>query len=263
MLLALLTFTGLAKATGAICAAAAGFSLKAKVSGKQVAERMVEDFQAMSKKLISTGTSGKDALLAICGYYDDTRNASREGAVADWEISPEATRGTKKDAKASGRNVVNTYLKGLQYLLWALENAQEVLLDAFSTVPSRIEGKTVDYTKRLGVIIEELRSTIRRKRTNIIVYTSEAGYLYLASMIEDLTLEEKAEMGIIENVSDSGERTGDKMQIGAVLKKLEAEQKVVARRSKDVASMIREIELTAMTENHMVIANHPITQDDS
>ena len=259
---ALVLFTGLAKVTGAICAVAGGFSQKAKVTGKLVAERMTEDFRFIAGELISTGTTGAAALLALCGYYDDTRKASIAGVVAEWENAVEATRGTLKDAKASGRNVVNTYLKGLQYLLWAVDNAPEVIKDAFSPAPTAITG-TIDFTKRLGVIIEELRSTIRRKRTNIIVYTSEIGYLYLASMIEELSLDERAEWGIIEKLNASGERIGDKAQIGTTLKKLEAEQKVVARRSKDVASMIREIELMAMTDNHMVQADHACTKDNS
>lgn len=262
MLLALVTFTAIAKVTGAVCAVAGGFSQKAKVTGKQVAERMTEDFRFMAGKLISTGTSGADALLAFCNYYDDVRKASIAGVVAEWEKAEEATRGKIKDAKASGRNVVNTYLKPLQYLLWAVENAPEVATDAFSATPTSIDG-TVDFTKRLAVVVEELRSTIRRKRTNIIVYTSDAGYLYLASMIDPLTLDERAEWGIIEKLDASGERVGDKVQIGKTLKKLEAEQKVVAQRSKQVASMIREIELTAMTDNHMVKADHECTKDDS
>ena len=254
MLLALVTFTGLAKATGAICAVAGGFSQKAKVTGKQVAERMTEDFRLIAGKLISTGTSGADALLAVCHYYDDVRRASIAGVVAEWENAVEATRGTLKDAKASGRNVVNTYLKPLQYLLWAVENAPEVATDAFSPTPTSIDG-TVDFTKRLAVVVEELRSTIRRKRTNIIVYNtvhpeSGVGYLYLASMIEPLTLDERAEWGIIEKLDASGERVGDKVQIGATLKKLEAEQKAVARRSKDVAAMIREI---AVSYTHLTL----------
>ena len=262
MLLALVTFTAIAKVTGAVCAVAGGFSQKAKVTGKQVAERMTEDFQLIAGKLISTGTSGADALLAVCHYYDDVRRASIAGVVAEWEKAEEATRGRIKDAKASGRNVVNTYLKPLQYLLWAVENAHEVAKDAFSPVPTSITG-TIDFTKRLAVVVEELRSTIRRKRTNIIIYTSEAGYLYLASLIEPLSLDERAELGIIEKLDDAGERIGDKAQIGKILKSLEAEQKVVARRSKDVASMIREIELTAMNDNHMVKADHACTKNDS
>jgi hypothetical protein len=261
-MLALVLFTGLAKVTGAICAVAGGFSQKAKVTGKLVAERMTEDFRFIAGELISTGTTGAAALLALCGYYDDTRKASIAGVVAEWEKAVEATRGTLKDAKASGRNVVNTYLKPLQYLLWGVENAPEVTTDAFSPVPTSITG-TIDFTKRLAVVIEELRSTIRRKRTNIIIYTSEAGYLYLASMIEPLSLDERAELGIIEKLDDAGERIGDKAQIGKTLKSLEAEQKVVARRSKDVASMIREIELTAMNDNHMVKADHACTKNDS
>jgi len=261
-MLALVMFTGLAKVTGAVCAVAGGFSQKAKVTGKLVAERMTEDFRAIAGELISTATSGADALLAICHYYDDVRKASIAGVVAEWENAVEASRGTLKDAKASGRNVVNTYLKPLQYLLWAVENAPEVLKDAFSPVPTAITG-TIDFTKRLAVVVEELRSTIRRKRTNIIIYTSEAGYLYLASLIEPLSLDERAEWGIIERLDASGERIGDKAQIGKILKTLEAEQKVVAQRSKHVASMIREIELTAMTDNHMVKADHACTKDDS
>ena len=261
-MLALVLFTGLAKATGAICAVAGGFSQKAKVTGKLVAERMTEDFRTIAGELISTATFRADALLAVCRYYDDTRKASIAGVVAEWEKAVEATRGTLKDAKASGRNVVNTYLKPLQYLLWGVENAPEVTTDAFSPVPTAITG-TIDFTKRLAVVVEELRSTIRRKRTNIIIYTSEAGYLYLASMIEPLSLDERAELGIIEKLDASGERVGDKAQIGRILKSLEAEQKVVARRSKDVAAMIREIELTAMTDNHMVKADHECTKDDS
>ncbi len=66
-MLALVLFTGLAKVTGAICAVAGGFSQKAKVTGKLVAERMTEDFRFIASKLISTGTTGKDALLAVCG----------------------------------------------------------------------------------------------------------------------------------------------------------------------------------------------------
>ena len=37
-MLALVMFTGLAKVTGAVCAVAGGFSQKAKVTGKLVAE---------------------------------------------------------------------------------------------------------------------------------------------------------------------------------------------------------------------------------
>ena len=82
-------------------------------------------------------------------------------------------------------------------------------------------------------------------------------------MIDPLSLDERAELGIIEKLDDAGERIGDKAQIGKILKSLEAEQKVVARRSKDVASMIREIELTAMNDNHMVKADHACTKNDS
>ena len=176
---------------------------------------------------------------------------------------PEGTSvpvGRVKDAKDRGRNTISVYarapLGALQLLLWGMEHATEVTVDALAESDSPKK-----FSVRLNLIKAQLVKKQRAKRNAINIFKSKAGYIYLAAHVQKMKKAERDELDLV--YTDTSDTTKpEPIQFGTLFKHCEAERKVIGRREKDLETIEDYLNRSMIEPQHEVRHDHPIIKGE-